>query len=196
MRPTNRVVILRTERLMVRTATLADAELYYVLWTSPSVMGFVGFPRGLPISRREIRQQLRQPHTSQLGRPLVAELLASGEAIGECHMSELDEDDVVEPDVKLLPSFWGHKYGVELWRAMVAYLFLHTACVAVQGTPNIQNIASIKMQEATGATRVGEGVFEFPAKMSGYTTPVPYYTYRLTRQDWEHTQPGRLAKKL
>ncbi len=193
--PTDRLVILRTERLLVRAATLADAELYHVLWTSPSVMGFVGFPRGLRISRREIRQKLRQPHTSELGRPLVAELLASGEAIGECYMSELDEDGVVDPDVKLLPSFWGHKYGVELWRAMVAYLFLHTACVAVHGTPNIQNIASIRMQEAAGATRVGEGVFEFPAEMSGYSTPVPYYVYRLTRQDWEHMQTGPLAKE-
>lgn len=192
---TDRVVILRTERLLIRAATTADAELYHALWTNPRVMGIVGFPRGLPVFRSEVLQRLRKPHTSELGRPLVAELLASGEAIGECHMSELDEGGGVEPDVKLLPSFWGHKYGAELWRAMVAHLFLHTACSAVHGTPNIQNIASIKMQEAAGATRVGEGVFEFPEEMSGYTTPVPFYIYRLTRVDWDQMRTGPLAKR-
>jgi len=193
--PTDRLVILRTERLLVRAATPEDVELYYALWTNPSVMGFVGFPHGLPISRREISQGLRQPHTSELGRRLVAELLTSREAIGECYMSELDKDGVVEPDVKLLPAFWGHKYGAELWRAMVAHLFLHTACVAVHGSPNIQNIASIKMQEAAGARRVGEGVFEFPEEMGDYTNPVPYYAYRLTRVDWEQVQTGSQGTK-
>jgi len=192
---TDRVVILRTERLLIRAATTADAELYHALWTSPSVMGLVGFPRGLPVSRSGVLKRLSEPHNSELGRPLVAELLATEEAIGECHMSELAEDGVVEPDVKLLPSFWGHKYGAELWRAMIAHLFLHTACSAVHGTPNVQNIASIKMQEAAGATRVGEGVFRFPEEMSGYATPVPFYLYRLTRVDWDQMRAGTLAKK-
>ena len=38
--PTDRLVTLRTERLLVRAATLQDVELYYALWTNPSEMGF------------------------------------------------------------------------------------------------------------------------------------------------------------
>jgi RimJ/RimL family protein N-acetyltransferase len=63
-------------------------------------------------------------------------------------------------------------------------LFSHTACVAVQATPNVANVASIRMQEAVGGVRTGEGVGEFPESMRSYTHPVHYYIYRVYRPDW------------
>jgi RimJ/RimL family protein N-acetyltransferase len=100
-----------------------------------------------------------------------------------------NEDSIAEPDVKLLPEFWGHKYGVEVWRALVDYQFTHTACTAVHGTPNVENLASIKMQEAAGAVRIDEGVCEFPDSLRSFTQPVRYNSYRVLRADWELKKP-------
>jgi RimJ/RimL family protein N-acetyltransferase len=179
-----------TERLVIRVATDQDVDLLYELWTDPRVMADVGFPQGLRITRDEIEERLRKLSESEFERLLVVELKATGQVIGQCAMHCPDEEGVAETDIKLLPAFWGHKYGVEVKRGLVAHLFADTGCAAVQATPNVDNLASIKMQESIGGVRVGEHVYEFPESMRGYTTPVHHYVYRVYRKDWEREQPG------
>ena len=179
--------VFETERLTVRTARIEDVDLYHALWNDPQVMTNMGFPYGLRITRPEIEAKIREQSGAEFGRLLVATLKTSGQIIGECKLYLPDEESVSETDVKLLPLFWGHKYGPEIKRGLVAYLFTYTDCQAVQGTPNVANIASIKMQEAVGAVRVAERVSEFPESMRGFTTPVHHYVYRVYRADWEQT---------
>ena len=183
--------VLETERLRIRTATTGDVDLFYALWTDPRVMKHVGFPQGLRLIRSELEERLSVQGTSEFEQLLVVERKATGEAMGECKLSRPDGEGIAEPDVKLLPQFWGHRYGVEAWRALVAYEFTHTDCEAVHGTPNVENIPSIKMQEAAGGVRVGEGVHEFPESMRAYTAPVEYYTYRVSRADWQRAEQQR-----
>jgi RimJ/RimL family protein N-acetyltransferase len=180
-----RTIVFETPRLVVRLASEADAELFLSLWTSPQVMSNVGFPNGLPITREEIVAQLRARGPSEFEHRLVIELQDSGEAIGECFMRRPNEQGMAETDIKLLPAFWGKKYGVEVKRALVDHLFTHTDCTAVEASPNVDNVASIKMQEAVGGVRVGEGTFEFPESMRAFTTPVHAYVYRVYRDTWE-----------
>ncbi|MCP4713459.1 MAG: GNAT family N-acetyltransferase [Planctomycetes bacterium] len=92
-----------------------------------------------------------------------------------------DDDRIAGSDIKLLPTFWGNKYGVELKSALLDYLFSNTDCEAVEASPNVNNIASIKMQEAVGGVRVDESVYEFPEDMRDFTTPVHSYIYRVYR---------------
>jgi RimJ/RimL family protein N-acetyltransferase len=174
-----------TERLVIRTASIQDVDLIYELWTDPRVMANVGFPHGLRTTREEIEEGLRKPSDSEFKRLLVVELRATGQPIGQCLMHHPDEEGIAETDIKLLPAFWGHKYGVEVKRGLVAHLFTHTGCTAVQATPNVGNIASIKMQESVGGVRVSEKVYEFPESMRDYTTPVHHYVYHVYREDWE-----------
>ena len=104
--------------------------------------------------------------------------------MGECEMSRPNQDGIAKTDVKLLPEFWGNKYGVEVKQGLLSHLFKNTDCIAVEATPNINNIASIKMQEAVGGKQIGEEVFEFPEAMRAFTTPVHHYIYRVERQSW------------
>ncbi|UCG25526.1 MAG: GNAT family N-acetyltransferase [Chloroflexota bacterium] len=183
--------IIKTTRLRIRAARLADAELLYRLWTDARVMTNVGYPMGLKMSSREIEDGIReQDPATEYGRYLIAGLQANGRAIGECKMILPDEDGVSRTDVKLLPEFWGYKYGVEIKQALVDYLFKHTSCLAVEGTPNVNNIASIQMQEAVGAVRVGEDTYRFPESMAEFTAPVHNYIYQVLRSDWERRRKG------
>jgi len=181
-------LVFETERLIVRTATAEDVDLFYALWTNPQVMKNVGFPHGLRITRSELKERLSKQGRSEFEQLLVVELKATGQAIGECKLSDPDGEGIAEPDIKLLPGFWGQKYGVEAWSELVAYQFTHTDCDAVQTTPNVDNIASIKMQEAIGGVRIGEDVYQFPESMRDYTTPVHHYMYRVYRADWERNR--------
>ncbi len=185
------MTVFETKRLVVRTATEADVDVLYDLWTNPQEMTNVGFPQGLRITQSEIEERIRKQGESEFEALLVVELKTTGQAIGECHMHRPDTEGIAVPDVKLLPAFWGNKFGVEVLRGLLAFIFTHTDCAAVQGTPNIANIASIKMQEAVGAVRTGEGVYEFPESMQAFTVPVHHHIYRVYREDWRQEKaPG------
>ncbi|MGE5221651.1 MAG: GNAT family N-acetyltransferase [Omnitrophica WOR_2 bacterium] len=177
--------IFETQRLIVRTATVDDVDLYYHLWTDPRVMAMVGFPRGMRISRDEIMERLIKQPGDEFGRLLVIELKNTGQPIGECWLGNPGGNAIVEPDVKLLPAFWGNHYGVEVWKELVNYIFNHTEFEIIQATPNVENIASIKMQVAAGAVWVGEDTGQFPEAMRQDTTPVHYYIYQIQRADWQ-----------
>jgi [ribosomal protein S5]-alanine N-acetyltransferase len=188
--------VFTTKRLVVRRATAVDADLFYELWNHPQVMSNVGFPRGLGLTRAAIADQLAQQGETVFDGRLVVVLQATGERLGEAALHRPDADGIAETDVKLLPQFWGHAYGVEVKRGLLDYLFTHTDCRVVQATPNVNNVASIKMQEAVGGVRVAETTYEFPAAMRAYTTPVRAYVYHVRREDWTNygtqiTEHGR-----
>ena len=176
--------VFTTCRLTIRLATPNDVDLFYQLWTDPRVMSNVGFPQGIPISRSQIKRQIESNGSSEFEHLLVVELKSTGQAIGECHMSHINCENIASTDVKLLPTFWGNKYGIEVKQGLLDYLFTHTECEEVEATPNKGNIASIKMQEAVGGICVGERLFEFPESMQSYTSPVNSYIYRVRREDW------------
>lgn len=163
----------------------ADVDFFYQLWTNPQVMAYVGFPQGLPITRAEIQDRLAAAGTSAFDRLLVIDLQSTGQTVGECFMHAPNAEGIASTDVKLLPAFWGHQYGLEVKRGLLDYIFTHTDAIAVEASPNVDNAASIKMQEAAGGKRVGESVYQFPPSMQSYTIPVHSYTYRVTRTDWQ-----------
>lgn len=180
--------IIETEHLVIRRAqaTKEDAAFYLSLWTNPEVMVNVGFPEGLRITEEKIAARLaEEPKDAVYSRLLIVQLKESGEPIGEAWMTAPDNEGVCETDVKLLPQHWGNKYGIEIKQGLVDYLFENTACLAVKATPNQTNVASQKMQEAVGGKKVGLGVAQFPKEMQDYTCDVPYFTYIVTRDDWE-----------
>lgn len=178
--------VLQTARLNIRLAQPADVDLIYRLWTDPRVMAQVGFPQGLRTSPEQIAADLEARGADPLRQLLMVEIRQDLTVIGQCKLGQPDAEGIAETDIKLLPEFWGQGYGVEVKRALVDYLFSHTSCLAVQATPNVDNLASIRMQEAVGGVRVGEAVSQFPASMSDWTTPVHHYIYRVYRPGSKH----------
>jgi RimJ/RimL family protein N-acetyltransferase len=177
-------VVFETERLTIRLGEEGDAGLFYRVWTDPRVMTNVGFPFGLQVTEEEIERNLRKPSETEFGRLLVAELKSTREAIGECHMKLPNDEGIATTDVKLLPEHWGNRYGVEIKQGLLDHLFRRTDCKAVEATPNIGNIASIRMQEAVGGVRIGQRTHEFPESMQQFTCPVTHYIYRVDRSTW------------
>jgi len=182
------MIVFETERLIVRKATLDDVAHFYALWTNPQVMENVGFPKGLKVTHAQVENLIGEQGDGAYNGRLLITLKATGEKLGEAALHLPDENGIAETDVKLLPQFWGNKYGAEVKRGLVEYQFSHTDCKVVQASPSVNNIASIKMQEAVGGICVGEKVHEFPEHMSNYTQDVHAYIYHVRREDWEKEQ--------
>lgn len=178
--------IFETERLFIRRAEAVeeDIDFFLRLWNDPQVMKFVGFPYGLEISREQVKSVLEDPSQAVLNGMLVVVRKSDGAITGECKLGEPDAQGLSETDVKLLPEYWGQGYGTEIKRGLLRYLFTHTDCKVVQASPNVLNQASIRMQEAVGGVRTGEGVFEFPPEQAARRVAVHYYTYQVYREDW------------
>ena len=102
-------------------------------------------------------------------------------------MGKPDANGLSETDIKLVPEFWGQHYGVEVKRALVDFLFTHTPCLIIQATPNVGNIASIKMQEAVGGIKVGEETFPVIPGREAEMQAVHHFIYHVRREDWEKT---------
>ncbi|MDX1614150.1 MAG: GNAT family N-acetyltransferase [Candidatus Promineifilaceae bacterium] len=174
--------IFTTVRLAIVVASPADANLYVRLWTDPRVMGNVGFPQGIPTTQEEVAARIRaEQDQPPFGRLLLVRRQADGQAIGECKLYRPDRDGISETDIKLLPRFWSQGYGTEIKRGLIDYLFAHTDCRAVQATPNVDNQASIRMQENVGGICVGLSIFRFPAQTAMPTQTVHSYIYRVFR---------------
>lgn len=178
--------IIETSRLYVRKAkpTAEDIEFVFRQWSNPDVMKFVGFPKGFPTTREKIKKQLLRVSSTFFDRLLLICLKENDEIIGECKLGSPNKENMTTTDIKLSPDYWGNKYGVEIKKALVDYLFTHTECEGIEASPNINNIASIKMQESVGGVRVKQGVHEFPEEMKSYTTDVHYYIYIVYRKIW------------
>ncbi len=151
-------------------------------------MKWVGFPEGLGMSRVEVRRCLTRRNNSPFGSHLIAETRIDETPVGECFMGQPDSEGIAETDLKLLPEFWQQGYGSEIKRGLLDYLFTHTDCHAVQATPNVENRASIRMQESVGGVRVGETRFEASQSSCCPTIPVHAYIYLVTRATWQARQ--------
>ncbi len=147
-------------------------------------MRYLGYPEGLAISIEEVCRQLADGPDSAFGSRLVVERLSDGLAIGQSKLGTPDADGICEPDIKLDPTHWGRRYGTELWRALIDYAFRHSEARIVQGTPNRENVASVRMQMGAGMIKVGEGVFTEHLGSHPVTVPVPYVRLQITREDW------------
>lgn len=183
---------LQTPRLGIRRATIKDAAFIHTLWTMPAVMRLVGFPQGLAFTVEEIRDQIEASPDSEFGSRLIVRLLGTAEQIGQCKIGLPDSKGVCEPDIKLLPAYWGKGYGKELWAAMIDYAFLHSSARIVQGTPNQANTASIRMQQSSGMVQVGEGIFPVHSSRHPGAVSVPYYKLHITRKQWKMRQTDPL----
>lgn len=190
--PADPQLVFTTRRLQVRVAGSQDAEFFCRLWNDPRVMASVGFPHGLDLSLGQVAHQLEHgAGRSVFERNLLIVLTGLQTALGECYLGLPQGKRVAETDIKLLPDFWEIGYGTEIKQGLLDYLFTHSDCQVVLATPNTENLASIRMQEAVGGVRLGEGISEIPGDQQVEARPVHYYLYQVSRQTWEARQRGR-----
>ena len=176
-----------TERLSVEAPQPSDVSFFISLWGNSRVMAHVGFPRGLVCDAVELARRIAENNEKGkvFGRSLLVRLSGDGRPVGECFMSLPDEEGLSETDVKLLPEYWGRGYGTELKKGLLEYIFSRTRAGGVKATPNIENNASLRMQEKSGGIRLGKGIYIADPKQKEEqgACDVPYYTYVVYRKE-------------
>lgn len=152
VRPGSGLIVIETERLILRRLTLADAEFILGLLNEPSFLRFVGDKgvRNLDGARDYI---LKGPLASyaQFGFGLYLTQLKDGEVpIGICGLLKRESLEDVDVGFAFLPQFWSKGYAFESASAVVVYGKRFFGLKRIVGLVKPDNRGSIRVLEKMG----------------------------------------------
>jgi RimJ/RimL family protein N-acetyltransferase len=146
------MIVLETERLIIRRLTTDDAGFILRLVNEPSWLRFIG-DRGVRTLDDASNYIRTGPMASyeRFGFGLyLTELKESGTPIGICGL--LKRDGLEHPDIgfALLPEFWGHGYAYESASAVMALAKDGLGLSRIVAVTNPDNYSSIRVLEKLG----------------------------------------------
>jgi RimJ/RimL family protein N-acetyltransferase len=147
-----RVMVLQTERLVLRRVTVDDAEFILVLLNEPSWLRFIG-DKGVRTVDDARAYILKGPVAmyDRTGFGLyLTELKETRTPLGLCGLIKRDGIDDVDIGFAFLPIFWGKGYGVESASAVMAYGKNVLGIQRIVAITSADNYASIRLCENLG----------------------------------------------
>jgi ribosomal-protein-alanine N-acetyltransferase len=151
------MVILETERLLLRYMTPEDIQSLVDLWTDADVTYFMGGPREI----KTLTQNLEETTANPLAEPYdlwpVVEK-STGKVIGHCGLLDKDVDGTKEFELVyvLAKSVWGKGYATEIARALRDYAFTFCGLTRLIALIEPENVASEKVAVNAGMRFVKE----------------------------------------
>lgn len=151
----------RTERLVARDWTVADAGAAFAIYGRDEVMRWLGAePRQVVPSVEVMRARIEAMTAHQRPRPGYGlwplELRSSGEVVGAILLQPLPGSDQVEIGWHLNPDHWGHGYATEAARGVIALAFGPRDLDRVQAVVDPDNARSLAVCRRLGLTHLGQ----------------------------------------
>lgn len=179
--------ILETERLILRTWTIADEAPFYLMNQDPHVIEFL---KG-PLSENEVKSfRIRmQKQFDDRGYTLYAVQPKDGSAdfIGFVGLNYTDFPARFTPAIeigwRLAFEHWGKGYATEAARAVIHHAFTQLAITELVSLTTKVNNRSIRVMEKIGMTRNRSDDFIHP-KLAPDNPLAPHLLYRLKRDDY------------
>jgi RimJ/RimL family protein N-acetyltransferase len=178
-------VWLETERLILRSFTPADAEVFAAYRSDPAVARYQSWEA--PYSLAQAKAFIEKLAPVQPGTPgewyqLALQLKASGQHIGDCAFLVLAEvPQQAEIGFTLARAHQGQGYMTEAARRLLDYLFETFGLHRVSAICDVENTASARVLERLGMRR--EGHFVESVWFKGRWGSE--YGYALLRREWE-----------
>ena len=157
--------VIQTERLILRTWKIEDADPYYQINQDPLVIEFL---RG-PLSMEQVNDFIAfvNKQCSQMGYGLWAvEEKSSEKLMGFIGLDPIHWDAPFGPGVEIAwrlgSQFWGKGYATEGAKAALNYGFTHCGLNEIFSFTVPANIRSIRVMEKIGMQRDLRGDFAHP----------------------------------
>lgn len=162
------MIIIETERLILRTWDIEDVASGLAIWGDKEVMASVLEAKVL--SDLEIKEKIKRgiDHQMRYGYQHWAVVLKStGQVIGDCGFNTYYDDEslktgtrMIELSFHLAKSFWGKGYATESAKACIDYAGEKDLADVVIAGVNKDNIRSTKILEKLGFEYKGLVYFE------------------------------------
>jgi 2-hydroxy-3-keto-5-methylthiopentenyl-1-phosphate phosphatase len=148
-------------------------ESFQALWESGEVMRFVGYPNGLGLSQARYDAIWPGLQNDKEAIRLALED-KTGRFLGEAMLIAPDKDGFCQPDLKLLPEFWGRGLGFEAWQTIIDRSRARWPDSDIMVTPNIENDRAIKLYLKLGFEFDGGELRWNPPDDNNRAVPVRY----------------------
>ena len=177
------MVIIETERLVLRHLVPGDLEDLYALYCDPDVTRYIP---DAPRTYREASEELEwflngHPRHPELG--LWATIFReSNEFIGRCGLLPwtIDGQDEVEVAFLIGKAYWRRGLATEAARAIEDYAFEKLNLSRLICLIEKENLASVRVAEKIGMTFEREGQDDIG----------PFLLYSVGRRDWQAGRQG------
>jgi RimJ/RimL family protein N-acetyltransferase len=184
-------IYLETERLLLRPFTVDDVDNLVLLDGDPEVMRYLS--GGAPTPRDVIERETLPRFFSYYERGerygvWAAIEKTTGTFLGRFIFRPLQDTDPDEFDLgfRLRRSAWGKGYGTEGSLALIRKGFTELGVRRVTASAVEANVASNRVLEKVGLTRVGTYRSAHPERFGGEESEV--VVYALTKEAWERAQ--------
>lgn len=139
-------VVFETERLIVRTFTPADADIFFALQSDPQVMQYIRPPRTREESDTFLQEKILSSYFTGFMGYWVVEEKESG-AFAGCFVIIPIPDDPAKTQLgySFFTDYWGRGYATEVTQAGVQYVKYRTPLPEIYGVTETPNTASQKV---------------------------------------------------
>ena len=151
-------IVFSTERLILRTFTLDDAQLLVDLNSNPEVLKYL---HELPVNEEKAQKVLQEIILPQYklynhGRWAV-HLKSSGEFIGWCGLKFVKERNEIDLGYRFFQQYWGKGYATEAAKATLEYGFQVLSLKHIMAMAHLENIGSQNVIRKCGMKYRTEG---------------------------------------
>ncbi len=178
-----------TESDRINFCRLSDRHRRQIreLWESGEVMRLVGYPDGLGWSEAEFNSFWPKMLNDDKSIRLALED-KSGGFLGEAMIAFPADNNLCEPDLKLLPEFWGRGLAFEAWQIILDRIGARWPEAGILVTPNIENHRALNLYRKLGFEfDGGEQTWQPPQNL---VTPVPVRYRRMIKKDIAINRPS------
>jgi len=145
------LVILVTERLILRYQQRSDVPALVDLWADPDVTRYLGGPRDREWLESVFEETAEEPYAEECDLWPVVER-ATGRVVGHCGLLEKEVEGT--PEIELTYVFarfaWGRGYATEMGRALKDYAFEELRLQRLIALIEPENVASERVARKIG----------------------------------------------
>lgn len=143
-------IIFETERMLVRTYSPGDADLFFSINGNPDVVRYIRPPKTREESDRFLEEAIRFSEVNPLyGRWAIINR-ESDEYLGTFVVIPIDNTERMQLGYAFLPEYWGRGYATEITVAGLHYIFQKTGLSVIYAIVQSDNFSSLKVLQKAG----------------------------------------------
>lgn len=165
--------ILSTERMLLKEFDASHAQNFYDLNIDPDVVKYTGDVAFKSVDEAKSFIEA-YPDYKKVGYGRWAcHLHSNGKFVGWCGIKKL-EDDTVDLGYRFFQAEWGKGYATESAAACLKYAIINLGIEEILGKAVPVNIASVKVLQKLGMTKVGQEDYQ----------QLTFDVYKITRAEY------------
>ena len=173
---------LRQNDILIRYATIEDAEILCNWWNDGKIMAHAGFPNGLNTNVEEIKEQISEDSDETM-RLFIIEI--NEKLVGEMHYRNKG-NNIADIGIKICDFTKQEKgYGTKILKMFIEYLFNDLGYIKIILDTNLKNTRAQYVYEKIGFKKIGINQNSWKDQLGELQSSIDYELYKVDYYNME-----------